>query len=217
MPAKGWKYPPVPEDLYEKLQRKAEREGKTVAQVLRELLSQAQDLFEPEEKANYCLLCGRPSGTHKICDECFYAPEVIRPQVMGALFVEYRLRVLETTGNNLSFDDFIALMDEQTAKSHGITDEEWTEWTEWLEWREKHRQDPLLRYTPEWKQWVLKHPIKFHRHLGTMLGVKKREGRSDLQSVGEIFEQVFPLAFKGRKVKQEWKENASKSGEIEHP
>jgi hypothetical protein len=182
--------------VYERIKAKAEKEGKTISEVIAYLLSQVPDFDEAsidEEKS--CVFCGQPSGKHFICEECYYDPDVIRPAIMGALFTEFRMRVLETTGNNLTFDDFAALMDYETAKAHYVTDEEWQEWQEWLEWRKRHKEDPLARETIEWKEWVRKHPISRLRHLGALLFVKDREGRGALQPVGEIVRSTFPIAY----------------------
>jgi len=93
-------------------------------------------------------------------------------------------------------DDFAALMDEETAKAHYITDEEWEEWREWLKWREIMREDPLARYSIKWRQWVAAHPILRERHLGNLFAVETTRGRGQLTSIGEILRQVSPSAFK---------------------
>jgi len=182
--------------VYEVLKRKAEREGKTISDVLEEILSGNETtgtIGDEEEK--YCVFCGQPSRHSYICQQCYYDPNVVRPAVMGALYADFRIRLLKSTGTNLSLDDFAALIDEETAKAHYVTDEEWQEWQEWLEWRREHERDPLLRETEEWKRWVRQHPISKLRHLGALLFVRDREGRSGLQSVGEIVKGTFPAAY----------------------
>ncbi len=190
-----WKQVVVPASLWEKLRKKAEREGKSIAHVVRELLGELPEDAIIEEQTKLCVFCGQETQRGYICDDCFYDPEVIRPQIMGVWFTEYRLRMLQTTGNNLSLDDFAALFDYETAKSHYVTDEEWQEWQEWLEWRERHKKDPLARETVEWKRWVVQHPISKLRHLGAMFAVKVREGRGELESLAEILKKVSPAAF----------------------
>jgi hypothetical protein len=182
--------------VYERIKAKAEREGKTISEVIAYLLSQVPDFDVASiDEEKECVFCGQPSGKHFICEECYYDPDVIRPAIMGALFTEFRMRVLETTGNNITLDDFAALMDYETAKAHYVTDGEWREWQEWLEWRKRHKEDPLARATIEWREWVRAHPISKLRHLGALMFVKDREGRSGLQSVGEIIRSTFPIAY----------------------
>jgi len=186
----------VPEEIWERIKRKAEREGKTMVQVLAELLDMMPDTdITSIDEEKECIFCGQPAGKHFICEKCYYDPDVIRPAIMGTLFTEFRMRVLETTGNDLTLDDFAALMDYETAKAHYVTDEEWKEWQEWIEWRKRHKEDPLARASIEWREWVRAHPISRLRHLGALLFVKDREGRSGLQSVGEIIRSAFPIAY----------------------
>jgi len=181
--------------VYEVLKAHAEREGKTISDIIEDLLSgTGVSVHMNSDEEKYCVFCNNPSGFSYICPQCYYDPDVVRPQVMGALYVDYRLRILRATGTNLSLEDFAALIDEETAKAHYITDAEWQEWQEWLEWRKRHKEDPLLRETSEWKEWVKKHPISRIRHIGALLFVKDREGRGGLQSIGEITRGTFPVA-----------------------
>jgi len=193
---KEWKTLKIPRELYEQLQQIASERKQTVAEIAREILSGNIELPPTDSNEKECLFCGRPAGQHLLCDECFYDPDVIRPAVMGALFAEYRLRLLRTTGTNLSLDDFIALMDEETAKAHYVTDEEWQEWIEWLEWRRKMQEDPLARYSIKWRQWVAEHPIIRERHLGNLFAVERQRGRGQLTRLSDILQQVSPSAFK---------------------
>ena len=191
-----WKSIRIPKELYERIQQIANESKRSVADIVREVLSCNIEISSNTDEQRECLFCGKPCGTHLLCDDCYYDPSVIRPQIMGVLFTEYRLRLLRTTGNSLSLDDFIALMDEETAKAHYVTDEEWQEWLEWLEWREKMREDPLARYSLKWRQWVTAHPILRERHLGNLFAVERTRGKGQLTSIGEILRQVSPSAFK---------------------
>ena len=191
-----WKMIKVPKGLHERLKELAEREKRPISDILSQLLSSNIEIPQSNDDQRECLFCGKPCGTYMLCDNCYYDPDVIRPQIMGVLFTEYRLRLLRTTGTSLSLDDFAALMDEETAKAHYITDEEWEEWQEWLKWREIMREDPLARYSIKWRQWVAAHPILRERHLGNLFAVETTRGRGQLTSIGEILRQVSPSAFK---------------------
>jgi len=207
----------VPQHLYERLKRRSELEGKSIGEVLSDLLnaSGAFETSKKDEEGGLCVLCGRTTRRGKICDECFYSPDIIRPQVMGVLFLDFHLRVLHSTGSSLNFEDFIALMDEETAKAHGITDKEWREWCEWLEWRKRHKEDPTLRHSKEWKVWVIKHPTRYERHAGHLLFKEKIKKSRELLPIGEILRQTFPQAFAGLPRRQEENEAWKKESEAE--
>jgi hypothetical protein len=218
MPGDKRKPVKIPPDVYERIRRKAEREGRTIGEVLRDLTDQLEEeLSRPSQPTvQPCILCGRLTAKGKICDDCFYDPEIVRPQVMGVLFMDFYLRTLENTGNPLNFDDFIAIMDEETAKAHKIHPAEWQEWQEWLEWRRRHKEDPTLRYSTEWKKWVVEHPTRYTRHAGRMLFALKRRGRGGLQPISEILRQTFPHAFKKPPLWQQEAKTDEPKGEGHH-
>lgn len=193
-----WKRVPIPAELWERLKTIAEKAGIPVSRLLREWLSENLPKVAAYEEVQICVFCGKPSDEYQICRDCYYDPEIVRPQIMAVLYLDFALRILQSTGHALGFDDFIAVMDEETAKAHKVHEKEWAEWLEWLEWRKRHKEDPTAKDSIEWRKWVREHPVHKSRHAGRLLFTLKWQGRSDLQAVGEILQQTFPNAFKGQ-------------------
>lgn len=154
----GRKSMKVPQELWERLRRKAEREGRTMSDVLRSLLEQ---LAEEEESAQTipktCVFCGRETGAGRICEECFYDPEIVRPQIVGAVYYVWALNLREIDPKlPRDFDTFVRSLNKDAAEVYGLTEDEWVIFTEWYEFRKKFKRQEITIDDPEWRKFCVR-------------------------------------------------------------
>ena len=146
----------IPASIWERIRAKAEREGRSFAEVLRDILSQIPDLEEtttPQERQ--CIFCGRPSGSHRICDECFYDPSVVRPQVIGAIYYHYATVIADQAGLKKDWKHFEAWLNKQIAIDYyGITEEEWQYYEEWKQWKRRFENGTATKESDGWRHFV---------------------------------------------------------------
>ena len=146
----------VPTDLWERIKAKAEREGRTMADVLRDLIAQIPDFDKvttPQERQ--CVFCGRPSGTHRICDECFYDPEIVRPQVIGAIYHHWAFEIAQSVGITPTWEHFEQWLSKEIAMDfYGLTEEEWNYYEEWKKWKEAFRNGKATKEDDSWRHFV---------------------------------------------------------------
>jgi len=143
-------------DLYERIKAKAEREGRTISEVLRELVNQIPDFDQvttPQERQ--CVFCGRPSGTHRICDECFYDPEIVRPQVIGAIYHHYATTIVPDQPQMQNWVAFEKWLTKEIAIDfYGLSEEEWEYYEEWRKWKEAFRNGKATKEDDRWRHFV---------------------------------------------------------------
>jgi hypothetical protein len=146
----------IPESIWERIRAKAEREGRSFAEVLRDILSQIPDLEEtttPQERQ--CIFCGRPSGSHRICDECFYDPSVVRPQVIGAIFYHYGMAVARDLQIKPTWEAFEQWLTKDIAIDfYGLTEDEWNYYEEWKKWRREFSNGTATKEDDRWRHFV---------------------------------------------------------------
>jgi hypothetical protein len=145
----------LPADLWERIKRKAEREGRKMADVLRDLIGQIPDFDQPTTpQERTCIFCGRPSGSRRICDECFYDPSVVRPQVIGAIFYHYGMAVARDLGIKPTWEAFEQWLTKDIAIDfYGLTEDEWNYYEEWRKWKEAFRNGTTTKEDDRWRHY----------------------------------------------------------------
>lgn len=148
----------VPTELWEKIRRKAEQEGRTMIEVLQSLLEQSPELKTIETPAERnCIFCGRPSTRGRICNECYYDPNIVRPQLIGAIFYHYCMVIVPDLHEAHNWRDFQRWFTREIAKDiYGVTDEEWDYYVEWRRWKEMIDNGTTTKEDPRWREFARK-------------------------------------------------------------
>lgn len=148
----------VPENVWAELKRRAAAEGKPMSQILSELIEQAPSPVSSDELSRECVFCGVevPLG-RRICDKCFYDPDIVRPQVMGALYYIWALQMHDLDpAIPTDFESFVRSAVREWAMEYRVSDEEWNTWTEWIIWRRKLKQGMASIDDPEWRKFCIR-------------------------------------------------------------
>jgi len=202
----------LPEWLYQQLKQKAEIEGRTLSEVIESLLKQVPpDLFTPqpppEEPEHRCLFCERPvEAGRRICNDCFYDPNIIRPQRFGAFYYHYAMKVAPKEGLLTTFDGFIVWLTKKRAKQlYGVTEKEWKVWKEWVKWRKAFREGKTNKDDLDWRQWCLwamkegfvgyetDQPVEWLLFYGVGKEMPKEQGTTELPSEEETEEDEIAI------------------------
>jgi len=143
-------------DLYERIKAKAEREGRTISDVLRDIVDQIPDFDQtttPQERQ--CVFCGRPSGGHRICDECFYDEKVVRPQVIGAIYHHWAFEIARSIGITPTWEHFEQWLSKEIAMDfYGLTEDEWNYYEEWKKWKEAFRNGTATKEDTRYRHFI---------------------------------------------------------------
>jgi len=145
----------IPETLAERLAARAKEEQRTIPEVLSDLidlLPKSDDAATPKE----CVFCGQPTTVGRICDECFYDPEIVRPQKFGAFYYHFKMAIVPDTPMKGTFDEFIAWLSKEIATTfYGATEQEWEVWQEWLKWRKAFSNGEANINDPDWRRFCV--------------------------------------------------------------
>lgn len=147
----------VPEDVWEKLKAKAEAEKRSIADVVADLLKLMPEEADAIGETSTCVYCGNPSPIgRRICDDCFFDPFVVRPQVFVALYYHFAMTIAPDANLKGTFDEFVAWLSEKIAKDfYGVKDDEWEVWQKWLEWRRAFLNNEATTQDPDWRRFVV--------------------------------------------------------------
>ncbi len=147
----------VPEEAWEALKKMAEKEGRPMAQILSDIIFSALPEEERPPDTNECVFCGAPTATgRRICDDCYFDPDIIRPQVFGPIYYHFSQAIAPDAHMKGTFDEFIQWLSEKIAKDfYGVTDAEWEVWQEWLKWRQAFNEGRTTKDDPEWRRFVV--------------------------------------------------------------
>jgi len=159
----------IPAHLMERIRAKAEREGKTVSEVLSELLNQLpEELFEQSTKTpdypRHCTLCGRPwDGPGRICEQCYYDPNVVYPQRVGLIFNEEMAEELPQLPSDpieaaeviaKKWEAFLSRLEKEGDPKGRLSDEEMEIFRQWMRWRRLFTTGEVSIYDGAWRAFV---------------------------------------------------------------
>lgn len=147
----------VPEEVWERLKRQAAKEGRTMTDIVTELVMNSESETDQLSEPRVCIFCNRKiSSWRRVCDQCYYDPDVIRPQKVGLIYYHYCLAVVPEFKEAHEWREFEKWLTREIAiEFYGLTEDEWECYQQWRQWKEMIRNGTTTTDDPRWKEFCI--------------------------------------------------------------